>query len=176
MKNKYFLIFLNLFTIIVFSQNDYNIKSKIWKFEKPKKFVLEEDDQPKSDNDRTIFFTVKKEDSISKSSIIASVWLKQNGIKNFGINNYLDKWIESFKKQYNEAETTIITIKKQIKINGIDFYILESELYYKKINYRAKMLFYVAEIDNLEFNIVCFVNNENDEKSVIEAINNSTFE
>ena len=188
MKKKYLIVLFILSITFGFSQNSYRIQNKIWKFEKPKNFVIKVDnfvDLVKTGEDflkkdkkfnlnveETILISIVQKDTTSNNLLVAN-YSNNNNIKKFGLNGYVDKMVEFFKEKYKELGSEITITKNEIQISSVKFFVIENTINHKAQNYKYKTRMYFAEIENTEFNISCVTDNEIDEKNILTAIMNS---
>jgi hypothetical protein len=185
---KIFLFIIILLSNISFSQKIYKIENITWTYQMPKEYFyqtdnfsqivttggkfLENDKNLNLNPNEDILFSIAKEKD-SNFNIIMSSYLSDNNIKRFGIDEYINKLVEVFKEKYKELETPISISKEKVEIDGKVFYKIKNVISNPQKKYTKFM--FIAEIANKELQISSVIDNEVDEKIIIDSILNSTF-
>ena len=186
--NKIFLFLILLLSNITFAQKVYKIENISWTYEMPQKYFyqtdnfsqivtigekfLENDKNLNLNPEEDILFSIAKEKD-SNFNIIISSYLSKNNIKKFGIDEYLNKLIEVYKEKYTELGTPISISKEKIEIDGKIFYKIKNVILNPQKKYTTYM--FIGEIANKELQISSVIDNEVDEKLIIESVLNSKF-
>jgi hypothetical protein len=186
------LIILSLlFATVSFSQKNYKVGKALWTYVKPANYkvridnfssirkkgdsIVQKNNQlDKQQGGDVILFSVAKNDSLNLNIIQASYQSNSN-IVNFTLSGYVDKLVEFFKSNYEKLEASVQITKKEIFIDKVKFYIVESKIYHKEKSFTYWSRMYIAELGGKEINITAVYDNENDRKTIEKSITTSKF-
>ena len=186
--NKLLFPLILLFSNLIFAQKNYKIENVSWTYETPKNYVyktdnfsqiiekgeklLEKDKELNLKPEEDILFSIAKEkDSIF--NIVISSYLSNKNIKTFGLDNYIKELIKVFENNYAELNTPIEISSEKIEIDGKVFYKIKNVISNSQKKYTTYM--FIGEIANKELQISSVIDNEIDEKLIIESIIKSKF-
>jgi hypothetical protein len=125
-------------------------------------------------NDDNILFSFEKSDS-SKINIIFADYKNNSNIAKYTLKGYVDKLVEFMKLNYAKIGSDIIMKTREVFIDKIKFFVVESKIFHKDKNYTYWTSMYIAELSNKEFNISIVYDNEKDKKVIEESILKSRF-
>lgn len=186
--NRFLLFLILLLSNTTFAQKIYKIENISWTYEIPKKYFykadnfsqiistgekfLENDKRLDLNPDEDILFSIAKEKE-SNYNIVISSYLSNDNIQRFGLTGYISIVKGIFEEKYRELETPINISTEKIEIDGKVFYKIKNVISNPQKKYTTYM--FIGEIANKELQISSAIDNEFDEKLIIDSILNSKF-
>ncbi len=178
-------------SIISNGQKSYQIEKVLLLYTKPKNYktrvdnfisaikagdslILKNNKLQNQSNDDNILFSFEKSDS-SKINIILADYKNNSNIVKYTLKGYVDKLVEFMKLNYAKIGSDVIMKTREVFIDKIKFFVVESKIFHKDKNYTYWTSMYIAELSNKEFNISIIYDNEKDKKVIEESILKSRF-
>ena len=190
MRTVFLLTFLFL-TILSFGQKTYKINKAAWTYTTPANYKARVDNfssainkgdslirqnttGTEQSNDEYILLAAAKSDS-SEINVIMADYKDNSNIKQFTMKGYITQLVEFMKYNYEKLGSDVNITTKEILIDKINFSVIETKIYHKKINYTYWTAMYIADLSNKEFSITVTYDNENDKKAIEQSILKSKF-
>jgi len=190
MRTLIILTFL-LQSVISIGQKNYQIEKVFWSYTKPQNYKIRVDNfssairagdslinknnklekQASTDN---ILFAFSKNDSIDINIIMADYKSNSNIVK-YTLKGYIDKLVDFMKSNFAKMGSDAKISTKEVFIDKIKFYVLESKIVHKEKNYTYWTEMYITELSKKELTIAVAYDNEKDKKILVESISRSRF-
>jgi hypothetical protein len=137
--------------------------------------LAKDQSDPNEQSSEDIVLIVAAQNDSTDINMVLGSYKNGGNVTRFTLPVYAEKLVELLTSNYEQLKSEAVVSKREITIDKIPFFIIESKIHHKERNYTYWSRFYVAEVGGKEFSFMCTYDNEDDKKWIESSIETSKF-